>query len=211
MTIFPDAVIGTSFQMSFLAVLSLIALYEQAWLRIAWCDGNRRLVLMRAVAFYFVGLVVTDVVAGGSTALSAAYHFNRLPTYSVVTNLMAVPLTGLVVMPSGILGLLLMLIGWDEIPFRVMGAGFTLLDDFARTIAAWPGAQVQVPPMASWALALGALGLVFVCVWRGRRRWLGLIAVAPRSCSPSSPRHRICSLVIRRASSPSATRTVASS
>ena len=184
MAIFPDAVIGASFQMSFLAVLSLIALYEQAWLRIAWRDSEGRLMLVRAIAAYFAGLVVTDVVAGGTTALFAAYHFNRLPTYSAVTNLAAVPLTGLWIMPAGILGLLLMPFGWDEIPFRVMGVGVAVLDDLARTIAGWPGAQVHVPPMAAWALALGALGLVFTCVWRGRGRWLGLLAVLPAALQP---------------------------
>ena len=52
--------------------------------------GLARMVpLPRAVAFYVFGLVVADFVAGGATAIFAAYHFNRLPTYSVFTNLAA--------------------------------------------------------------------------------------------------------------------------
>ncbi len=184
LVLFPEAVFGASFQMSFVAVLALVALYEQAWLRINWRGADGRLIVFRAVAIYLAGLVVTDIVAGGTTALFAAYHFNRLPTYSAVTNLLAVPLTGLWIMPAGILGLLLMPFGWDEIPFRVMGTGVTLLDDLARVVAAWPGAQVHVPPMASWALALAALGTVFICIWKGNRRWLGLLAIAPALLQP---------------------------
>ena len=184
MALFPDAVFGASFQMSFLAVLALVALYEQAWLRIAWRGADGQFRILRAVGLYIAGLVVTDFVAGGTTSLFAAYHFNRLPTYSAVTNLLAVPLTGLWIMPAAILGLLLMPLGWDEVPLRVMGVGVTLLDDVARTVAKWPAAQIHVPPMEIWALALATLGVVFVCLWRGRERWLGLVAVLPAMLQP---------------------------
>lgn len=184
MALFPDAVFGASFQMSFLAVLALVALYEQTWLRIAWRGVDGQFRILRAVGLYIAGLVVTDFVAGGTTSLFAAYHFNRLPTYSAVTNLVAVPLTGLWIMPAAILGLLLMPLGWDEVPLKVMGAGVTLLDDVARTVAKWPGAQIHVPPMEVWALALATLGVVFICLWRGQARWLGLVAVLPAMLQP---------------------------
>lgn len=103
--------------------------------------------VLRVVGIYLVGLVVTDVVAGGTTSLFAAYHFNRLPTYSAITNLLAVPLTGLWIMPFAVLSLLLMPLGGDAIPLQIMGAGVGWLNDVARTVAGWPGAQVHAPPM----------------------------------------------------------------
>ncbi len=184
LVIFPDAIFGASFQMSFLAVLGLVALYEQSWLRIGWRNADGDLRVLRVVGIYLIGLVVTDLVAGGATALFAAYHFNRLPTYSAVTNLLAVPLTGLWIMPAAMLSLVLMPLGWDEVPLKIMGAGVTVLDDVARAVAGWPHAQVHVPPMATGAMALGALGIVFVCIWRGPRRWLGFILVAPAVLQP---------------------------
>jgi len=184
MTLFPDAVFGASFQMSFLAVLALVALYEQTWMRLAWRNADGEFLLVRAAAFYLAALVVTDLVAGGTTALFAAYHFNRLPTYSALTNLVAVPLTGLWIMPSAVLGLILMPLGLDEIPLKVMGAGVALLNDIVRAVAMWPGAQVHVPPMATWAMIMAAFGVVFVCVWRGRERWLGFAAVVPALLQP---------------------------
>jgi competence protein ComEC len=184
MALYPDAVFGASFQMSFLAVLALIALYEQSWLRISLRNAEGELRLVRIAALYLAGLVVTDVVAGGTTSLFAAYHFNQVPSYSVVTNLLAVPLTGLWIMPIGVLALLLMPFGWDALPLQVMGAGVSLLNDLARTVAAWPGAQFHVPPMRAWIMSLAALGLVFVCLWRGRARWLGLALVLPAMAQP---------------------------
>jgi competence protein ComEC len=184
LVLYPDSVFGASFQMSFIAVLALIALYEQAWLRSAWRNAEGELNLVRIVAAYVAGLVVTDIVAGGTTALFAAYHFNRLPTYSAFTNLFAVPLTGLWIMPAGILGLLLMPFGWEALPFKVMGAGVAMLNDLARMVAAWPYAQFHVPPLATWAMALAALGIVWLCLWRGPRRWAGLALVMPALLQP---------------------------
>ena len=184
LVLFPDAIFGASFQMSFLAVLALVGLYEQTWLRIGWRNADGDLRLMRVIGIYLVGLVITDLAAGGATALFAAYHFNRLPTYSAVTNLLAVPLTGLWIMPAAMLSLVLMPLGWDEFPLKIMGAGVKMLDDVARAVAGWPQAQVHMPPMATWAMALGALGIVFVCIWRGRARWVGLVLVIPALLQP---------------------------
>lgn len=175
--LYPEAIFGPSFQMSFLAVLSLVALYEQAWLKVKWRDINGGFLLLRAGGIYIAALVVTDLVAGGATALFAAYHFNRLPTYSLIANLAAVPITGAWIMPSGLLGLILMPFGLDNIPFEVMGVGVTLIDDIARTVAAWPGAQFHVPPMSTAVMCIAALGIIFVCLWNGRLRWLGFAPV----------------------------------
>ncbi len=186
---FPDAVFGPSFQMSFLAVLSLVALYEQAWLKIRWRTVDSAALFVRTAGLYVVALVVTDLVAGGATALFAAYHFNRLPSYSLLANLLAVPITGAWIMPLGLLGLILMPLGLDRIPFEAMGFGVTLINDIARSVSMWPGAQIHMPPMSTSVMILAALGIVFVCLWNGRLRWLGfnpvLIAMAqPHISSP---------------------------
>jgi competence protein ComEC len=145
MALYPDAVIGASFQMSFMAVLGLIALAEQARLKVQWRDPDGRLQAMRAAAVIFAGLVLTDVVASGATALYAIYHFDRFPTYSMVSNFFAGPITGLWVMPWGLAAMLLMPFGLDRIPLQLMGYGVGWVNDIARTVGGWPGAQVHGP------------------------------------------------------------------
>jgi len=184
MAFFPEALVGASFQMSFLAVLALVALYEQAWLRITWRAPDGGLNLGRLAWLYVAGLIATDIAAGGATSLFAAYHFNRLPTYSVISNLVTVPLTGFWIMPAAVVGLILMPFGWDAWAFRVMGEGVKILNDAAYTTSSWPYAQMRVPVMAPWAMALGALGIVFVCIWKGRARWVGFIGLIPACVLP---------------------------
>lgn len=177
MVIYPDAVFGASFQMSFIAVLALVALYEQTWLRIPWRNTAGELSLVRAAGVYVLALVVTDVVAGGATNIFAIYHFNVLPTYSLVANLVAGPLTGLWIMPMGLAGVALMPVGLEGYPLQAMGAGIQLLNDTARAIAGWPAAQVHVPPMKTTFLVLAAAGIIFICLWKGRLRWVGAAPV----------------------------------
>jgi competence protein ComEC len=59
-----------------------------------------------------------------------------------------------------------------------------------RVFAGWPHAVQLVASAPDWTLAASFLGLLFVCLWRGRMRWLGLLAFAavvvwPRPSTPA--------------------------
>jgi competence protein ComEC len=184
LAIYPEAVVGPSFQMSFLAVIALVALYERVSLRPHWRGPDGEVRVRRAALIYVAAVVVTDLVAGSVTSLFAAYHFNRLPAYSLVANLVAAPLTGLWIMPTGLLALALMPFGWDGPVLALMGAGVEAVNGTAVAVAAWPGAEVHVPPMAPWAMAGAAAGLLVVCLWRGLLRWVGAIPVVVAMIQP---------------------------
>ena len=76
-------------------------------------------------------------------------------------------------MPWGLVAMLLMPLGLDRVPLELMGLGVGWVNEIARAVAAWPGAQVHVPPMSAVALAVGSFGLAFVCLWQGRTRLWG--------------------------------------
>ncbi|MDX2142417.1 MAG: ComEC/Rec2 family competence protein [Rhodospirillaceae bacterium] len=184
LALYPEAVVGPSFQMSFMAVIALVALYERVSLRPHWRGPDGEVRVMRAVLIYVAALVVTDLVAGSVTSLFAAYHFNRLPAYSLIANLVAAPLTGLWIMPTGLLALALMPLGWDAPVLALMGAGVDAVNGTAIAVAGWPGAEVHVPPMAPWAMAGAAAGLIVVCLWRGTLRWIGVIPLVVAMMQP---------------------------
>ena len=105
----PESLLGASFQMSFGAVVALIAVYETgAARRPAGASGlDWRLVM------YVGGVALTTLIASAATTPFSIYHFSRFPTYGIVTNLIAVPITGIWIMPWGMLGLLLIPVGLD--------------------------------------------------------------------------------------------------
>jgi competence protein ComEC len=170
----PESLLGASFQMSFAAVVALIAVYETG----VGYRPDRAAGLDRRFALYVGGVMLTTVVASLATAPFAIYHFGRLPTYGVVGNLIAVPLTAFWIMPMGLLGLILLPVGLGGICFMLMGQGIELVLAVAATIAQWPGAALNPaqPPLA--ALIATVVGGLWLCLWRRPWRRLGLIGVA---------------------------------
>ncbi|MBL8643865.1 MAG: ComEC family competence protein, partial [Rhodospirillaceae bacterium] len=173
LAIYPEALVGASFQMSFLAVIVLVALYEHVRLKPQWRDAHGNVRVLYAIGVYVAALVVTDLVAGSVTSVLAAYHFNQVPVYSLAANVAAAPVTGLWIMPLGMLALALMPFGLDAPFWTLMGEGTAAINAIAASVAAWPNAQIHVPPMTPWALVCAAIGVLLICLWRGRLRWVG--------------------------------------
>jgi competence protein ComEC len=170
----PDSLLGASFQMSFAAVVGLIAVYETGVGR----RPDRFAGLDRRFALYVGGVALTTLVASLATAPFAIYHFGRLPTYGALGNLIAVPLTAFWIMPLGLLGLLLLPVGLGGLCFMLMGQGIDLVLGVAATIAQWPGAALQLaqPPIA--ALVATVAGGLWLCLWRRPWRRFGLFGIA---------------------------------
>ncbi|WP_149535546.1 ComEC/Rec2 family competence protein [Siccirubricoccus phaeus] len=167
----PAALLGASFQMSFAAVLALIAGWE--WLRprlpTGQGDGWRRRLLLAGF-----GLVATSLLAGAATTPFGLHHFGRLQLYGVAANALAVPLTSLLVMPAGLAAAALMPFGLDSWALAPMGWGVEGILAIARHVAAWPGASLAVPPISAWGLGLTAFGMLWLCLWRSAWRGFGL-------------------------------------
>jgi len=170
----PEALIGPSFQMSFAAVLALIATYEKLAAPMAvWRSAHQG--LHHRLALYMAGLVLSSLVAGSATALYGAYHFNRFALWSVLANLAAVPLTGILVMPSAMLSLMLMPFGLEGLALVPMGWGVAAINWVAIQVASLPGASLLLPPLPLWGLAAFTLGGLWLALWQGAwRLWGGL-------------------------------------
>ena len=172
----PESLTGPSFQMSFAAVIALIASYEVASGPLAaWRAAGG---WERRAAVYLAGIVLSSAVATAATAPFAAYHFNRLALYGLAANLAAVPLTALWIMPWAMVAFLLMPLGLEGLALAPMGWGVDGVIAVARHVAAWPGAVVLVKAMPTAALALIAAGGLWLCLWRGRWRAGGLAGIA---------------------------------
>lgn len=176
----PESVLGPSFQMSFAAVIGLVAAYE-AWRSRAQRDGavdGGAPSPIRRCGRYLGGLLLSSAVATVATAPIGLHHFQTIPSYGVLANLVAVPVTGALIMPAGLVALLLHPVGLAGPALVVMGWGIDLVLAVASTVAAWPGAVLRLPAPPVAATLLMAGGGLWLCLFERRPRWLGLIAVA---------------------------------
>jgi competence protein ComEC len=169
----PESLLGASFQMSFGAVVALIAVYETGVARRPADAGG----LDWRLLMYVAGVALTTLVASAATTPFSIYHFSRFPTYGIVTNLIAVPLTGVWIMPWGMLGILLIPVGLDGPCFVLMGHGIEVIIAAAAFVADLPGAALAVPRPPLAALIATALGGLWLCLWRSPWRRLGLIGI----------------------------------
>lgn len=165
----PHALLNASFQMSFAAVVALIAAYE-VW-GSAFARGKDK-GLIRRIALYVAAVALTTVIATIATAPFSIYHFNRVSLlYGLLGNLIAVPLSSVLVMPAAVVGMVLMPFGLEDIGLVPMGWGVDLINEAAAKIAGQEGAVTTiaaVPPSALLAMVLGGL---WICLWR--RSWRG--------------------------------------
>jgi competence protein ComEC len=190
----PHEVLGVSFQMSFAAVLALIAGYaalRPALARLRGAGGRCRWLLGHVVA-----LSLTSALAGTASAPYGAYHFGHIQVYYVLANVVAVPLVALCVMPAGLAALALMPLHLEALALIPMGWGIAAVLAIGRAVSALPDAVLAVPHMPVWGLAVLSIGIAWLGLWRTRVRLLGgtAILLAHRvlqrmpgpSCSPAT-------------------------
>ena len=176
----PESLFDPSFEMSFAAVIALVALYE--WLSERERDGLSDVSpvwrTLRKGWGLFIGAALTTLVASTAIAPFAVYHFHRMTHYGLVANLIAAPLVSLLIMPMALLSLIAMPFGLEAWPLAAMGFGIELMVGAGQWVAAWPGAVTVLPSISGPALVLMVLGGLWLCLWRTRTRALGLVIAA---------------------------------
>lgn len=169
----PDSLLDVSFQMSFAAVIALIALYDAFKHRLTAWRASFTTPVGRA-GFYLAGVGLTTLTAQAAIDPIAIYQFGRLVLYGLAANLVAVPITGIWIMPWALVAFLLMPFHLEALAITPMCGGLDVVIWIAKTVSAWPGAVVLVKAWPVTSLALITLGGLWLCLWPKRSRLLGL-------------------------------------
>lgn len=177
----PESLIDVGFQMSFAAVVVLIALYE----RTAQSRNNKRLNRHRVersyishIWTYFLGIAVTTMAASLAVAPFSIFHFHHLSQFGLLGNLLAIPIFGIVVMPMVLVALLLIPFGLETIPLTIMGWGIESVVSIAQTVSNLPGAVVHISQIPLAALIAMILGGLWLAIWQNRWRFWGIFGLA---------------------------------
>lgn len=190
----PETLVGPSFQMSFCAVMGLVALYERAGVATAAQEGliltqaevpareaPPQGIVLRALSWgvgHVKALVLTTLVAELTTAPFSLYHFQQLQPLGLLGNALVLPLISVVVMPSALIGMIALPFGLDGAIWIAMGWGIDLMLVLARWVAGLPFSVLSVPAPAGWAMAIAVLGLIWMALWSTSIRWAGLPVMA---------------------------------
>lgn len=172
----PEALVGPSFQMSFAAVISIVALHGSAPIRSFFAPREEG--LLASGGRYLVGLLLTGIVIELALMPIGLFHFHRSGVYGALANMIAIPLTTLATMPLIALALLFDLVGAGALFWWLAGKSLELLLALAHATAGMPGAVSMMPSMGRGTFALFVIGGLWLALWRGRVRLFGLAPVA---------------------------------
>ncbi|MBW8783661.1 MAG: ComEC/Rec2 family competence protein [Novosphingobium sp.] len=173
MLMWPEAVVGPSFQMSFAAVLAIIAVHGAAPVRAFLAHRDEP--WWRRLARDAVMLLGTGFVIEAALTPISMFHFHRSGIYSAFANVIAIPLTTFVSMPLIALALALDCIGLGAPVWWLVGKSLGLLLTVAHVTARQPGAVTHWPTLGAGGFALFIAGGLWLALWRGKVRLLGLV------------------------------------
>ncbi|MGD9868270.1 MAG: ComEC/Rec2 family competence protein [Hyphomicrobiales bacterium] len=176
----PESLFDVSFQMSFAAATALVAVYQAASAdrREGSFTFHRLPGLPGKLLAYLGGIALSTFVAGLAVAPFSAYHFHNIAQYSLLANLLSLPIFGLAVMPMVLAAILLMPFGLAWGPLWIMGQGIDAITAVATWVASLDGAVLRVAAIPGPSLALLVLGGLWLCLWRGAIRGAGLVIAA---------------------------------
>lgn len=174
--LFPESLFNPGFQMSFAAMLMLISANE--WHEMRRNDEEREhLGWIRRSWVYVVGIVLTSIIAGLATMPFGAWHFHRIQLLGVIGNLISVPLTGFIVMPSMLMAYVAMPLHLDWLPLQIMQYGLLGVTKSAAWVAGMPGASLNVGQFSLPAMLLMVFGGLWFALWQTRLRLGGLVFI----------------------------------
>lgn len=174
--LWPESLVGASFQLSFAAVTAIVALHEYAPARAFFAardEGGFRRAGRGIVSLLLSGLAVEIALAP-----IALFHFHTQGLYGALANIVAIPLTTFVVMPLEALALLADLAGLGAPLWWLAGRAIAGLLGLAHAAAAAPGGVATLPTMPAGAFLAMLGGGLTLCLLVTRIRWLGLLPFA---------------------------------
>lgn len=152
--LWPYSVVGPSFQMSFIAAFALML-----FARIGYRENAMWMLSWWYMPFgYLKGVFIGSVIASFATMPFVAWHFGSISLLGVGANLIAVPMTGLIILPFALSAVLLMPLGLDAPFWFVSQWGAEKLVGFARAVANLPFGVYDVSHR-DMVYILSALGL----------------------------------------------------
>lgn len=183
----PEAVIQPGFQMSFAATAALIALAE------VWPRPPKEINTPWPIRYvqnfgvWILAAIAVSAAASLATDPIAIQSFNRIALYGVPSNLLMEPLSTFVIMPALAAGALLECFGAGGWLLKIAGFGILLLNRLAAGVAGWPHAVWIIPSAPEIALPIAFYGVLWLCLWRGRLRLLGVPAALAVLLWPRPP------------------------
>ena len=172
----PEVLVGPSFQLSFAAVATIIALHETKYMQ--KLVHRREEFWFKAIGRFLLSLFITGLCIEIALAPIALYHFQKTGIYGALANMIAIPLTTFIIIPSGIAAFIFDIVNLGAPFWWICGQSIEIILKLAHYVSNLPAAITTVATidMSLYAVILLS-GLMLMIVKSNMRIW----AIAPLS------------------------------
>ena len=171
----PQYVLHPSFQLSFTAVLCLISGYE-FYIKNKSILGNSKGIIA-SIKLYIFANIYSSFLASIMTAPYVIYHFYKFANYSVLMNLIAVPMMSFFMMPLVLLASIVMPLGIDGPVLKLLSYFISIVIDSAEFIVKLPWSVWSVGHISPISLVVFTIGFFWISLWQTRWRLVGFVII----------------------------------
>ena len=168
----PKEAIHPSFQLSFTAVLVLLSSYQFYSKNIM----NFNIISKKSVRYFFANLYSSTVVSISLIPIILK-HFFSLPNYSVITNLIVIPLMSFFIMPLTLISLVLIPLDSATTSLNLLSYGIKLVIYISSYISSLPYAVCNNGYITEGCCIVFLLGLFWLTIWQTKWRLLGFLPI----------------------------------
>jgi len=175
MLLWPETLLGPSFQLSFAAVISIIALHRYPPIMgffVRRDEAYGKKVLRFVFALFLTGLVVEMALMP-----IALFHFHRSGVYGALANIIAIPLTTFFIMPLEAMALIADVFGLGKPFWWLCQIALDMLISLAHFVSSRPGSTTMIPTMGQGTYGLIILSGLWLCLWQRRWRYAGFVGL----------------------------------
>lgn len=166
----PESLLQVGFQLSFIATASLVIVYQHYSIKYKKTEQP----IVRKIVVFLLGVLFTSFVAGLATSPVIAYHFNRLPSYSLLGNFMAMPVFTIIVVPFSFLSAFTGIVGLHTLPLFIVEKSINFILWTASLSASLPKASVYIKGTTPFVFTFLMLGMCSGLLVKGYARLVSI-------------------------------------
>lgn len=161
MLITPEAIMFPSFQLSFSAVIAIVAFYEKFW------NFPSRFKML-------FNIIATTVVATLTTTIFSVFVFNQMTLNSIPANIFIIPFMSFFIMPMVIISLIGMLFN-ITFPLKILSFGISGLIKSVKFFSTFSGSLFIMHSPSPLVMTILIFSILILTLIHHKIRWLGLL------------------------------------
>ena len=160
MLITPEAIMFPRFQLSFSAVIAIVAFYEKFW------DFPSRFKML-------FNIIATTMVATLTTTIFSIFVFNQMTLNSIPANIFVIPLMSFFIMPMVIISLIGMMFNL-VFPLKILSFGISILIKSVKFFSTFSGSLFVMHSPSPLVMTILIFSILILTLIHHKIRWLGL-------------------------------------